>query len=82
MEVVIQQMGNLVTIQMVQPYPFPTVIAAGQGTIAGDTLQISYRHANGSMGAGQLQVSADGEEIVGTVVNQFTGQLWPVRLFR
>ncbi|MDZ7364143.1 MAG: hypothetical protein ONB46_26030 [candidate division KSB1 bacterium] len=67
----IQQFGTAVTIQEISP--IYGVTAAGQGTITGRDISLSYRTVFGTMGSAQFKVSADGRQLTGTFTDLASG---------
>jgi hypothetical protein len=78
----IQQMGNVVTMQLISPFPVPAVIAQGQGTITGHSVQLSYGHADGTWGMASLDVSTDGRQLAFKTANPVTGAMWNTTFYR
>jgi hypothetical protein len=78
----IQQIGNVVTMQLISPFPVPMVIAQGQGTITGLSIQLSYGHVDGTWGMASLDVSTDGRRLALRAANQVTGAMWNATFYR
>jgi hypothetical protein len=78
----IQQIGNVVTMQLISPFPVPMVIAQGQGTITGLSIQLSYGHADGTWGMASLDVSTDGRRLAFKAANPVTGAMWNTTFYR
>lgn len=78
---VIQQLGTAVIIQEVNP--IYGVTGAGQGTITGRDLNLSYySNVFGAIGSARLRLSADERQLTGTFTNLTTGISSPTMLYR
>jgi hypothetical protein len=76
----IQQFGTAVTIQEINP--IYGVTAAGQGTITGRDISLSYNTVFGTTGSARLKLSADGRQLTGTFTDLTSGFSLTATLYR
>ena len=67
----IEQRGNFVTIQEINP--FYGVTAVGQGQIQGQSVLINYQTASYTQGTGNLTGSPDGRSLNGYFQDNYSG---------
>jgi hypothetical protein len=63
-------------------FGIPTVSAAGNGSISGSTLKLSYNTLFGTQGKGSLRIKENGDLLTGSLTDLTSGMVMPLSLQR